>query len=288
MWQAISQQLSDTLLFDFQIVEKQKIHGGDISECYMISDNTQRYFVKLNPLAGFPHFEAEAENIALLRKTSSVFVPELVLLGKTKEHAFLILNYLATKPLDDASSSYAFGEQLAKLHRWGEQKEYGLDEDNYIGEALQPNQWQKKWSHFFAEQRIGWQLQLLREKGIELVNIAEFTQLIQERLTGHQPTPSLLHGDLWHGNVAICAFGPICYDPASYWGDRECDIAMTELFGGFLPEFYQGYERILPLASGYAQRKDIYNLYHILNHYNHFGGEYLERAQSMIDAILAY
>ncbi|SDG93622.1 Fructosamine-3-kinase [Vibrio xiamenensis] len=288
MWQAISQQLSDTLMFDFQIVEKQKIHGGDISECYMISDNTQRYFIKLNRVECLHNFEAEAENIALLRQTSSVFVPELVMLGKTKEHAFLVLNYLPTKPLDDAANSYKFGQQLAKLHNWGEQKEYGLDIDNYLGEMLQPNKWEKKWSHFFAEQRIGWQLQLMREKGIELVDITEFTQVIRELLNGHQPKPSLLHGDLWHGNTAISAFGPLCFDPACYWGDRECDLALTELFGGFQAEFYQGYESISPLSYSYPQRKTIYNLYHILNHYNHFGGHYLDQAQKMIDEVMSY
>lgn len=287
MWQAISQQLSDTLMFDFQIVEKQKIHGGDICESYMISDQSQRYFIKINRLECFQNFEAEAESIALLRQSSSVFVPELVTLGKTKDHAFLVLNYLPTKPLDDSANSYQFGEQLAKLHCWGEQKEYGFDTDNYIGEMLQPNKWEKKWSHFFAEQRIGWQLQLMREKGIELIDIAEFTQVIRELLNGHQPKPSLLHGDLWHGNTALCAFGPLCFDPACYWGDRECDIALTELFGGFKNEFYQGYESILPLSNQYPQRKLIYNLYHVLNHYNHFGGHYLDQAQQMIDEIVS-
>ncbi|MFB9134137.1 fructosamine kinase family protein [Vibrio olivae] len=288
MWQAISQQLSETLLFDYQIIEKQKIHGGDISECYMISDTRQRYFIKVNSRDCLHNFELEADNIALLRQTNTVFVPELVHLGHTKDHAFLVLNYLPTTPLDDAANSYKFGEQLAKLHTWGDQKEYGLDDDNYIGEMLQPNKWDKKWSRFFAEQRIGWQLQLMREKGIELVNIAEFTQLIQDLLSNHTPRPALLHGDLWHGNSAVCAVGPMCYDPACYWGDRECDIAMTELFGGFQPEFYQGYESIAPLPNDYPQRKDIYNLYHILNHYNHFGGHYLEQCQKMIDDILAY
>ncbi|MFM2589995.1 fructosamine kinase family protein [Vibrio sp. TBV020] len=288
MWQAISKQLSEVLLFSFEIKEKTKVHGGDINDCYMISDGEQRYFVKVNRRDFLPKFEIEAENIRLLHDSRTVFVPELIMTGTSKEHAFIVLNYLPTKPLDDSKNSFLFGQQLARLHLWGEQKEYGLDQDNYIGSTLQPNKWDRKWGRFFAEQRIGWQLQLLREKGINLVDINEFTQLVQSRLASHQPKPALLHGDLWHGNVANSVFGPICYDPACYWGDRECDIAMTELFEGFQPDFYQGYESVLPLDLSYSERKDIYNLYHLLNHYNQFGGHYLEQSEKLIKQILLY
>lgn len=288
MWQTLIQQLSDTLMFEFNPVEKEKVSGGDISDCYMISDGEQRYFVKVNTRDFLAKFEIEGENLRSLRETSTVQVPELVMIGTSKNHAFIVLNYLPTKPLDNATNSYEFGVQLAKLHQWGEQKEYGFDADNYIGSTLQPNPWDKKWGRFFAEQRIGWQLQLLREKGIELFNISELVDVVQSRLANHSPRPSLLHGDLWHGNVANSAFGPICYDPACYWGDRECDIAMTELFEGFQPEFYQGYESILPLSLDYVERKNIYNLYHVLNHYNQFGGHYLVEAESLIKKILSF
>jgi fructosamine-3-kinase len=288
MWQALTEQLSDTLMFNFTIAERTKVKGGDISECYMISDGEQRYFVKTNERSFINKYLIESDNIKSLRSTSTVFVPELILTGTSKEHSFIVLNYLPTKPLDDGKNSYKFGTQLAGLHLWGEQKEFGYDQDNYIGSTLQPNKWDRKWSRFFAEQRIGWQLQLLREKGIELVSISEFTETISRLLASHQPRPSLLHGDLWHGNVANSAFGPICYDPACYWGDRECDLAMTELFGGFQPEFFQGYESVLPLDFGYSERKDIYNLYHLLNHYNQFGGHYLDEAETLIKNILSY
>ncbi|MGB5803101.1 MAG: fructosamine kinase family protein [Vibrio anguillarum] len=288
MWQTLIQQLSDTLMFEFNPVEKEKVSGGDISDCYMISDGEQRYFVKVNTRDFLTKFEIEGENLRSLRETSTVQVPELVMIGTSKNHAFIVLNYLPTKPLDNATNSYEFGVQLAKLHQWGEQKEYGFDADNYIGSTLQPNPWDKKWGRFFAEQRIGWQLQLLREKGIELFNISELVDVVQSRLANHSPRPSLLHGDLWHGNVANSVFGPICYDPACYWGDRECDIAMTELFEGFQPEFYQGYESILPLSLDYVERKNIYNLYHVLNHYNQFGGHYLVEAESLIKKILSF
>ncbi|WP_136486383.1 fructosamine kinase family protein [Vibrio sp. H11] len=288
MWQAIAQQLSDTLMFQYDITEKTRLDGGDINECYMISDGRERYFVKLNQRDYLPQYEIEAENLRILRESNTVFVPELVMVGASKTHAFIILNYLATKPLDDAAHSYQFGQQLARLHQWGDQKEYGFDVDNFIGNIVQPNQWTKKWNHFFAEQRIGWQLQLLREKGIELVNIEEFVDLVTQRLASHHPRPSLLHGDLWNGNVANSAFGPVCFDPSCYWGDRECDLAMTELFGGFHNDFYRGYYSVMPQDAGYEQRRDIYNLYHLLNHTNHFGGQFLEQADQQIKRILSF
>ncbi|WED23135.1 fructosamine kinase family protein [Vibrio sp. JC009] len=287
MWHAISQQLSETLMFTFQIRERNRIEGGDISECYMISDGDQRYFVKVGDKESLPVFEAEAEGLQELRLSNTVSLPELVLVGQGKGKAFIILNYMATKPLEDSKHSFDFGVKLAHLHQWGEQKEYGFDRDNYIGATIQPNSWTKKWCHFFSEQRIGWQLQLLDEKGIRFGDISHIVKSIDKMLAHHNPKPSLIHGDLWHGNVANTAFGPVCYDPACYWGDRECDIAMTELFDGFDPEFYQGYESVSPLDFGYQQRKDIYNFYHILNHCNLFGGHYLEEAEQHLEKLIS-
>lgn len=286
MWQAITQQLSDALMFQFDIREKNKVHGGDINECYMISDGEQRYFVKLNERDFIHHFEVEGDSLHLLHNTATIPVPELILSGTTKTHAFMILNYIPMKPLDDEAHSFDFGVRLAHLHQWGEQKEYGLDNDNYVGATIQPNPWDKKWGRFFAEQRIGWQLQLLKEKGIIITDIDECVATVQSLLANHNPRPSLLHGDLWHGNVANSPFGPICYDPASYWGDRECDIAMTELFGGFLNEFYHGYNSVWPLDTGYQERREVYNLYHVLNHCNLFGGHYLDQAQEILRNIM--
>ncbi len=125
MWQAIAQQLSDTLMFQYDITEKTKINGGDIHECYMISDGSERYFIKLNQREFLPQYELEAENLRMMRESSTVFVPELILVGTSKSHAFIILNYLPTKPLDDAANSFKFGVQLAQLHQWGIKKSTG-------------------------------------------------------------------------------------------------------------------------------------------------------------------
>lgn len=285
MWQAISQQLSETLMFQFTITEKTKISGGDINECYMISDGDQRYFLKVNERNAFPLFEAEVDNLSELRRSDTVFVPEVVLLGCCKDASFLILNYFPTKSLETTDASFQFGQQLARLHQWGEQKEFGFDSDNYIGATLQPNPWMKKWHRFFSEQRIGWQLQLLSEKGIKFGDNEKIIESVADILKHHRPTPSLLHGDLWNGNVANSAFGPLCFDPACYWGDKECDIAMTELFGGFSASFYEGYASLQTLPPEYQDRKQAYNLYHLLNHCNLFGGHYLQDAQQVIDKL---
>jgi fructosamine-3-kinase len=287
MWQGIVQQLSTVLGREFQLHNKQKVTGGDISFSYVISDLETHFFVKVNEKDFLPQFIGESDNLKALIKSLSINVPQPILVGTTKGYAFLVLEYLQLTDIENDACSYQLGEQLAYLHRWGEQKEYGFDQDNYIGKLIQPNAWDKKWDRFFAEQRIGWQLQLLYEKGIVLADIDQFVDLIKQMLSHHQPKPALLHGDLWHGNVARTGLTPVCFDPACYWGDRECDIAMTELFGRFPAEFYRGYESILPLMESYQQRKTIYNLYHVLNHCNHFGGHYLNEAQQMVRTILS-
>ncbi|MGC9421577.1 fructosamine kinase family protein [Vibrio sp.] len=287
MWQAIAQQLSETLSIHYRIVEKEKLPGGELHNCYVISNGIERYFVKINQRDFIHHYELEAQNLKLLAESDSITVPVPRLVGTTKNHAFIILNYLPTKPLDNPEQSYLFGQQLAKLHQWGEQKEYGFDVENHLGTLIQPNPWHKKWALFFAEQRIGWQLQLLKEKGIDLVDIDQFVGLIKYKIGAHTPKPSLLHGALWTTNVAQSVTGPISYDPACYWGDRECDLAATELFGGFQPEFYLGYESIYPLDAHYAERKNIYNLYLLLSYCNHFGGKYLAQADHLIKNLLA-
>ncbi|OBT12165.1 hypothetical protein A9264_03245 [Vibrio sp. UCD-FRSSP16_10] len=286
MWQAITQQLSDVLMFEFKIEEKIRLTSGSINESYMISDGEQRYFVKLNNRAFLNNFTAEIDNLTQLKSTNTVSVPEIVHFGSSKDASFLILNYLPTHPLSNHEACFQFGTDLARLHSWGDQQEYGFDQDNYIGTTLQPNRWQKKWANFFAEQRIGWQLQLLKEKGINFGDHEEIIASVISVLSNHHPKPALLHGDLWYGNCAEAPFGPICYDPACYWGDRECDIAMSELFGGFPDAFYQGYNSIRPLPDGYEERKPLYNLYHILNHCNLFAGHYINETQQRIDELL--
>lgn len=285
MWASISEQLTQALGHAFPIKEKQAIDGGNISHVYRISNGRDSYVVKVNTRDFLPQYQAEEDSLMRLSHTHTIMVPKAIISGQTKSHAFIILEDLPSSPLQSESCSYQLGQQLAKLHQWGEQKQYGYDDDNFIGAIPQPNVWTNKWHQFFAEQRIGWQLQLLKEKNMALVEIESFVALIKERLSHHHPKPALLHGDLWRDNVGQTPSTPICYDPASYWGDRECDLAMTELFGQFPASFYDGYHSIWPLDEGYPHRKAIYNLYHILNHCYLFGGDYLNHAIVLIDEI---
>jgi fructosamine-3-kinase len=286
MWHAIERHISTSIGTEFKIKETIRISGGDISESYMVSDDEQRFFVKINSKGFLSHFIAEADNLSHLAQTSSVKTPSVIDFGKSKTSAFLILDYLPTRPLQLAEPSHQFGQHLAYLHNWGEQKEFGFDNDNYIGATPQSNRWQKKWSNFFSDQRIGCQLELLKEKGIEFGDTDEIVGVVKEVLSHHNPKPSLLHGNLWHGNCADTPQGPVCYDSAVYWGDSECDLAMTELFGRFPDAFYKGYNSIKIIDPGYKHRKEIYNLYHILNHCNQFGGHYLGDAQLRIEKLL--
>jgi fructosamine-3-kinase len=286
MWQVISKQISHVIEQEFHPNQKIQIDGGDSNQSFRISDGLLSFFVKTNDKEGLPMFVAEVDGLEALAKAQALTVPNVIALGTTKSKCYLALEYFPMTPLD-RMSSYSLGVDLAKQHQWGEQGEYGFDLDNYIGFSVQPNGWHKKWSRFFAEQRIGWQLQLLREKGIEFVDINQFVELIAHKLSNHHPKPSLLHGDLWSGNVARVGRGAVAFDPACYWGDRECDIAMSELFNRFDDGFYQGYNETYPLDENYPQRRDIYNLYHILNHCHCFGGHYIEETQRRISQIMA-
>jgi fructosamine-3-kinase len=282
MWQALIEQLSERLHSRFEIDERVKVISNHENNCYVITNGCDKFFVKTSAREFLPQFEAEARSLLILGETSTIRVPKCYLTGTSHAHSFIVLDYLQLSQLEDPSNSFELGAQLAKLHGIGDQKEYGFDTDNYLADTLQPNQWNKKWARFFSEQRIGWQLQLLSEKGLNLGDIDTLVEFVYQKLANHQPKPSLLHGDFWFGNVGNTEHGAFTFDAASYWGDAECDVAMAELFGGFEPEFYQGYESVLPLASEYQYRKHIYNLYHLLNHCNLFGGHYVEDAENAI------
>jgi fructosamine-3-kinase len=164
---------------------------------------------------------------------------------------------------------------------------FGWDINNTIGSTVQINNWTANWAEFWAEHRIGYQLKLARRRGGHFPQGERLLKVIPELLAGYEPQPSLVHGDLWGGNAGVTSAGePVIFDPAAYFGDREVDIAMTELFGGFPAEFYRGYNQVGPLDLGYEKRKTLYNLYHILNHFNLFGGSYASQANQMINRIL--
>jgi len=278
----------------FHIDKQQHVGGGDINTAMKITGSGQAYFLKLNRAQLLDMFEAEAAGLQDLAKADAVRVPEPVCTGVTGSQAFIVIEYLDISGRSRGSMS-TFGEQLAQMHRYSSDrfgpKQYGWHRDNTIGATPQINDWMDDWVSFWSEHRLGYQLELAARRGMGSSAIDKGQRLrekLAEFFQGYQPEASLLHGDLWSGNYGFIASGEaVIFDPATYYGDREADLAMTELFGGFGEQFYAAYNSRWPLDQGYAARKTLYNAYHILNHFNMFGGGYGSQAASMIERCLS-
>jgi fructosamine-3-kinase len=284
---AIGAAISAATGVRFAVSSLTPIGGGDINQAFGVSDGARSYFVKANRAARLPMLEAEADALHALNATCSVRVPQPLCTGTTAEQSFLVLEYLELRSRGNAA---LLGAQLAQLHRMP-QPQFGWVHDNWIGSTPQPNGWRHDWIAFWRERRLGFQLRLAAQNGYRgaLQRDGEaLLSCLDAFFDGYAPAPALLHGDLWGGNHGFLADGtPVIFDPATYVGDRECDLAMSELFGGFAPDFYAAYRQAWPLDAGYAVRKTLYNLYHVLNHANMFGGGYAAQAQRMLAQLLA-
>ena len=259
------------------------VGGESINEAYVWQHSTQRLFIKFNQPEREAMFRAEALALKALAQVQAVRVPAPILWGSLEGASFLVLEYL---PLTSHGDWRQMGVKLAQLHRQGQGDRYGWSENNTIGATPQINPWSDNWGEFFRDARLRYQFDLARRRGGVFPQAEALLEQVSHWLN-HQPVPTLVHGDLWSGNAAFIRGGdPVIFDPASYYGDREVDLAMTELFGGFPRAFYDGYTATYPLAAGYEQRKTIYNLYHILNHFNLFGGSYGAQAERMMAQIL--
>lgn len=198
-----------------------------------------------------------------------------------------MLEYLSLKQQTTIEEEFAdFGKKLAKLHQIQGSDRFGLDFDTWQGPVYQPNEWCKNWAKFFSDQRIGWQLEICKEKGIDFGNIKTIVEKIVSRLAKHKPQSSLLHGNLWIENCSSANGKIATYDPAIYWGDRECDLAFTELFEPFPNVFYKNYHRTFPIDEGYKERKPLYQLYYLLNFSHRFKGHYVALTRKLIQLIL--
>ena len=254
---------------------------------WRLESGGDRYFVKSHPASRLDALEAEADGLRELSGAGALRVPMPVICASAGGYAFLALEWL---DFARGGRDAALGAGLAQLHRITSDS-YGWRRDNTIGATPQDNAYGNDWAAFFRDRRIGRQLALAARNGAEgrLQRDGErLLAAIPLLLAGHAPAASLLHGDLWSGNAARCASGePAIFDPAIYFGDREADLAMTELFGGFDSDFYAAYRAAWPIDAGYPMRRTLYNLYHILNHFNLFGGGYGNQAQTMIARLLA-
>ena len=283
----IAQRISETTASPYVIAESWSVGGGCINQAMKISDGSRGYFVKINQASLLPMFEAEAAALDELAASNTVRVPLPVCLGVAGSQCFLVLEYL---DLSGSANMAQLGQQLAAMHRICS-RQYGWWRNNTIGSTPQINDLKADWVSFWQQHRLGYQLQLATKQGYggELQRLGEQLMTRMSGLfDGYQPRPSMLHGDLWGGNAAGLADGtPVIFDPALYYGDRETDIAMTELFGGFGGRFYAAYHEAWPLDAGYSTRKTFYNLYHVLNHLNLFGGGYQGQALDMMRRLLA-
>ena len=265
------------------------VGGGSISRSFVAETDYGKWFIKQNRSDLLDMFSAEADGLQALSRCPELRVPHVIGTGAIGEDAFLILEYVELHPLRGRNGDTA-GHALAALHRING-AQFGWHRANYIGSTPQSNQPHTAWTEFFANERLRPQLALAERHGYGRELTANGMRLVEKLpvlFSTDPPQASLLHGDLWSGNTACDADGRlVLFDPAVYYGDREADLAMTELFGGFPASFYDAYRDAWPLADGHAQRRTLYNLYHILNHLNLFGGGYLRQARCMIDGLLA-
>ena len=284
--QAIRDRIRDATGTPCDGGQVRQVGGGCINETF-VRDGTLRWFVKVNDAIHAAMFEAENDALKGIAATHTIRVPSPIATGIAASHSYLVLEMLDLQSGTPASWA-AMGRALAELHRCSSpDSRFGWQCDNFIGATPQPNGWRVDWITFWREQRLGFQFKLAAEKGARFHGADQLLDGLDTLLDGHAPRPSLLHGDLWNGNAGFVENGvPVIFDPASYFGDRECDLAFTRLFGGFPPSFYVAYEAGWPLPSGWRERESLYNLYHVLNHWNLFGGSYRQQAQIMIDELV--
>lgn len=287
MWDKIAKQISEVTGEKFERSDRRSVGGGCINQGYCLLDGDRAYFVKLNRAAEIEMFQAEALGLEEMWETHTIRVPKPICTGVEGNSAYIVLEWLDIGGGGKSQVAAEMGRQLAQMHQKATRDKFGWEMNNTIGSTPQVNTWTADWVEFWREHRIGFQLKLGRRKGGHFPQGDRLLEAIPELLAGHSPKPSLVHGDLWGGNASSTRDGePVIFDPATYYGDREVDLAMTELFGGFSRAFYQGYNEVWPVDPGYEQRKALYNLYHIINHFNLFGGGYESQANSIISRLV--
>lgn len=286
VWTEIAAQIAQVTQQPFRVERTHSVGGGCINQAYGLSNGQTTFFVKLNQASKLAMFEAELAGLKEMYDSQTIRVPQPLCCGLSGNSSYIVMEWLDLRGGGDAWAN--LGQNLAAMHRTSSDLGFGWHRSNTIGETHQPNDWQESWLTFWRDQRLAYQFRLAKRRGGTFPQQQALLAALPELLAGHDPIPALVHGDLWSGNAAITAAGePVIFDPATYYGDREVDLAMTELFGRFPTAFYDAYGTVYPLSPGYSTRKILYNLYHILNHFNLFGGGYAAQANCMIQQLLA-
>lgn len=291
--QRIAESISEATSAAFAATTTEPVTGGCIHESWKIEGRTRgaarTYFAKMNDVESLPMFVAEAAGLEAIGKAGKLRTPEVVAHGDDGERAWLVLEWLELVPLDTASAA-RLGAALAAQHRLP-QPRFGWEHDNFIGASPQRNGWSDDWLAFWREKRLMPQLRMAAKKRLPSKMIDRGERLVADCgvfFRGYDADRSLLHGDLWSANASALEDGtPVVFDPAVYVGDREADIAMTELFGGFPADFLAAYRAAWVPHDNYRVRRDLYNLYHVLNHANLFAGAYVRQAEVAIERLLS-
>lgn len=273
---------NETVLKDFQF-----LYCGNFNLAARVITKSGKYFIKWNKGDHEGMFESEAKSMELIRETHTVHVPRVYGYGKKQDGAYLMLDFVAESTKKDDYWA-DFGERLAALHT-NTNAQFGLHFNNYVGSLRQINDFSNNGILFFLEKRLN--IQMERAYKAKLIDFKLYTDLqnLFSKIPARFPkeAPALLHGDLWSGNLMVGADGyAAVVDPSAYYGLREAEIAFTTLFGGFKKEFYEAYNSVKPLESGFNDRIDLYNLYPLLVHLNLFGGGYLETVKQIVKKYL--
>ena len=286
-WNQINQHIAEASGRPFDPKPPSSIGGGCINAAVKLDDGRTAWFVKTNTADRAAMFEAEMAGLRAMAETGAIRVPRPLCCGQAGAGSYLVLEWIEWGHGGAASQAEA-GRRLAEMHR-AEADRFGWERDNTIGSTPQINTWCADWAEFWREHRLRFQLELAAQKGYggRLQKLGERLLDAFGALIDHDPRPSLIHGDLWSGNIGFDRqSAPVIFDPATYYADREAEIAMTELFGGFAEPFYEAYNEAWPLDPGYRVRRNLYNLYHVLNHLNLFGAGYAGQAQRLMDKLL--
>lgn len=303
MWHFISEQISNKVNQTFICETAKLAHQQHQHSCYVLKGSKKRYFVKLRETSSHsptPQYlpsplQSEADGLAAIKSTSSINSPQVICQGVFEENhkhiEYLVIQYICFKPPSEFLWQMA-GQDLAAMHKYSTEELledpaclFGWSQQNWIGSTVQTNHCSSDWAIFYCEQRLLPLIEKLQEKRITIRLPDTFLVQIHDYLSQNTPIPSLLHGDLWNGNIGFTANTPVVFDPAVYIGDREVDLAMALLFGGFAKSFFDAYQNTYPLADDSQLRIALYQLYPVLNHALMFGGSYLAQADQLIDKV---
>ena len=274
--------LSDALSETVTVSNASPLGGGCINHASELTTNVGRFFAKWNEKGPPDLFVREAESLRELSKACTLLhIPQVIIAQENP--AVLITTFLDSPTGPQHDQDETLGRGIAELHRYTQDR-YGFFHDNYCGATPQNNHWNTNWVDFFGQQRIAHLVALIEQRRGWSTQERKLYEQLLERLPqrmGHQPVPSLNHGDLWSGNYRYSTQGPALIDPASYYADREFDLALMAMFGGYSTRVWNAYREAFPLEKNWQERQGLYQLYHYLNHYYLFGGGYGAQAQAI-------